>query len=272
LDERWLRRSRECPPLSADDRGGRAEVGFLAERGALRKDTDLLWPTLQHFFLLPARGARLAATKIGGARKDLGRLKLALRGTWVVISSPAQLEERGIMRIKLTTVAALMGVTAAFATGASGAAAAGGNDKPSALDEQWLTTSLQGDLFEVKGGKSAQQKGTGSAVKQLGARLASDHSKSFKDGSKLATSLGIEVPKAPTYPQKWELSQVGSLTGAAFDQGYTSLEALDHMQDIKDAKGEIADGSSEAVISIAKQDLKMYQDHLALVKKAQQQL
>ncbi len=32
--------------------GGRAEVGALAERGALREDPDLLWATLQHFFLI----------------------------------------------------------------------------------------------------------------------------------------------------------------------------------------------------------------------------
>jgi AcrR family transcriptional regulator len=32
--------------------GGRAEVGVLSERGELRKDTDLLWATLQHFFLI----------------------------------------------------------------------------------------------------------------------------------------------------------------------------------------------------------------------------
>jgi AcrR family transcriptional regulator len=32
--------------------GGRAEIASLVERGALRKDTDLLWATLQHFFLI----------------------------------------------------------------------------------------------------------------------------------------------------------------------------------------------------------------------------
>jgi TetR/AcrR family transcriptional regulator, regulator of cefoperazone and chloramphenicol sensitivity len=32
--------------------GGRAEVGSLAEKGALREDADLLWATLQHFFLI----------------------------------------------------------------------------------------------------------------------------------------------------------------------------------------------------------------------------
>jgi AcrR family transcriptional regulator len=32
--------------------GGRAEIAGLAEKGALREDADLLWTTLQHFFLI----------------------------------------------------------------------------------------------------------------------------------------------------------------------------------------------------------------------------
>lgn len=32
--------------------GGRAEIDSLAERGAIRSDTDRLWATLQHFFLI----------------------------------------------------------------------------------------------------------------------------------------------------------------------------------------------------------------------------
>lgn len=32
--------------------GGRAEIDSLAEKGALREDADLLWATLQHFFLI----------------------------------------------------------------------------------------------------------------------------------------------------------------------------------------------------------------------------
>jgi AcrR family transcriptional regulator len=32
--------------------GGRAEIDALAEQGALRKDADRLWATLQHFFLI----------------------------------------------------------------------------------------------------------------------------------------------------------------------------------------------------------------------------
>jgi TetR/AcrR family transcriptional regulator, regulator of cefoperazone and chloramphenicol sensitivity len=32
--------------------GGRAEIDSMAGRGALREDADLLWATLQHFFLI----------------------------------------------------------------------------------------------------------------------------------------------------------------------------------------------------------------------------
>ncbi len=32
--------------------GGRAEIEALAEKGALRRDADRLWATLQHFFLI----------------------------------------------------------------------------------------------------------------------------------------------------------------------------------------------------------------------------
>jgi predicted outer membrane protein len=169
---------------------------------------------------------------------------------------------------------AVMAVLAALAVAMlvpSGATAAKGG-RVSGLDEEWLTTSLQGDLFEVKGGALAMKNSTDSGVTQLGKMLKGDHAKSYGEGSKLAKQLGIEVPKSPTFPQKWELSQLGSMTGSEFDQGYTGLEELDHMQDIKDAKGEIEDGSNKLVIAAAKENLAMYKQHLALVRKTQQGL
>jgi predicted outer membrane protein len=62
------------------------------------------------------------------------------------------------------------------------------------------------------------------------------------------------------------------MTGSAFDKGYTSLERLDHKQDIEDAKTELEDGTNKAVKALAKMDLKMYREHLAAVIKAEQEL
>lgn len=171
------------------------------------------------------------------------------------------------MRTKMVLIVALVAMGVAFAGGAGGASAA--SRKVSGLDEEWLSTGLQGDLFEVKGGKIAMKNSSDAEVKALGKKLVSDHTESFEDGSKLAKRLGIEVPKAPTYPEIWELDQVGSMKGSAFDKAYTSLEVLDHMQDIKDAKTEIEDGTNKAVIAEAKEELPMLREHLALAKKAE---
>jgi putative membrane protein len=176
---------------------------------------------------------------------------------------------------KLTTLAAaLLAATALLTIAAAGAPAAGRAQKSqvSGLDKEWATAALQGDLFEVKAGELAQKQGQSQAVTQLGQRLSGDHSKDYVVGSKLAKKLGIEVPTEPTYPEKWELQTVGEMTGSAFDKGYTSLERLDHKQDIEDAKTELEDGTNKAVKALAKMDLKMYREHLAAVIKAEQEL
>jgi predicted outer membrane protein len=180
------------------------------------------------------------------------------------------------MRKLMIIAAAMLATTAIVAFGAGGASGAGkghrSQAKVSGLDEEWTTAALQGDLFEVKGGETAQKQGQNQAVKQLGTMLSSDHAESYALGSKLAKKLGIEVPTEPTYPEKWELQTVGEMSGSAFDKGYTSLERLDHKQDIEDAKTEIEDGSSKAVKALAKMDLKMYREHLSAVVKTEQEL
>jgi putative membrane protein len=174
---------------------------------------------------------------------------------------------------KMFTVAVALLATTATLGFASGAGAAGhGQAKVSGLDEEWTMAALEGDLFEIKGGKIAQRQGQNAAVKQLGERLTSDHSEAYAAGRKLAKKLGIEVPTEPTFPEQWELQTVGGMTGSAFDSGYTSLERLDHKQDIEDAKEELEDGSNAQVKALARTDLKMYREHLALVVKTEHQL
>jgi AcrR family transcriptional regulator len=74
--------------------GGRAEVEALVERGALRADADLLWATLQHFFVIWAPlsfRALLESEALGGSlldRKQLDR--------WV--EANVDLLERGLYR------------------------------------------------------------------------------------------------------------------------------------------------------------------------------
>jgi len=52
--------------------GGRTEIDALAEKGALRKDADRLWATLQHFFLIwaPLSFMPLLQEALGGSLLD----------------------------------------------------------------------------------------------------------------------------------------------------------------------------------------------------------
>jgi len=161
-----------------------------------------------------------------------------------------------------TTIAALI-AAAALASPASAAA-----KSYSPLDEYLLKSSIQGDRFEIAGGKLAEGRGTTPAVRALGTRLVKDHTASLADASRLARRLGISVPKTPTPSQEWEIGVLGGLSGPAFDSAYTSLEIQDHKQDIDDMKTEVSDGANASVRQMARTDLPVLRKHLALSRKA----
>jgi TetR/AcrR family transcriptional regulator, regulator of cefoperazone and chloramphenicol sensitivity len=73
--------------------GGRAEIDVLAEKGALREDADLLWATLQHFFLIwaPLSFMPLLQETLGGSLLDE-----AILDRWVAAN--VQLLEEGLYR------------------------------------------------------------------------------------------------------------------------------------------------------------------------------
>jgi putative membrane protein len=139
--------------------------------------------------------------------------------------------------------------------------------RASALDDAFLKSAIQGDRFEIEGGKRAASSGN-AAVQALGARLVKDHTKSLGEATRLARRLGVDVPDAPTPPQRWELRIVGSLDGATFDRWYCDLEVADHLQDISEAKNEASHGINPAVRAMARHELPTLRAHLAMAKAA----
>lgn len=73
--------------------GGRTEIDALAGKGALREDADLLWATLQHFFLIwaPLSFMPLLREELGGSLLDE-----AILDRWVAAN--VQLLEEGLYR------------------------------------------------------------------------------------------------------------------------------------------------------------------------------
>jgi putative membrane protein len=138
----------------------------------------------------------------------------------------------------------------------------------SAWDKQYLQTSLEGDLFEVQGGKLAEAKSTDPAVLKLANTLIRDHTKSYKESAKLTRRLGIKVPTDPSPSMQWELEAAGQFTGAAFNHQYALLEVKDHHQDIQESTDEVKDGTNSDVRRDAKTELPTLRKHLRLAEAA----
>jgi putative membrane protein len=140
---------------------------------------------------------------------------------------------------------------------------------PSPQDVTWMKTSAAGDLFEIEGGRMAQTHAHSTAVKQLGARLAADHTRSSGDMKRLAAQLGVTLPTAPNSKQRAELAQLASLHGTAFDKQYVKTEINDHKMDISDAKKQISTGSDQRVVNEARKELPVLRTHLKLAEQTQ---
>ncbi|MFL5860984.1 MAG: DUF4142 domain-containing protein [Solirubrobacteraceae bacterium] len=176
------------------------------------------------------------------------------------------------MRRMIAAMAAAL-LTCAVIVATAGAASRHAASKPataavSGLDKMSLQTSMQGDVFEIIGGKLALKKTHNPAVAKLARTLIKDHTKSYKDAVELAKEFGVPVEKTPSPTEVWQLLTVAKVRGATFDRWYTSLEVYDHVQDIQETTGEIRDGSNTEVVANAKQDLPVLKKHLKMAKDA----
>jgi putative membrane protein len=138
----------------------------------------------------------------------------------------------------------------------------------SSQDRQFMQKSAAGDIFEIRGGKLAEQKGQTQAVRALGARLVADHTKSLGDTRALAKKLGITLPSQPDQKMQALLNQFSAASGAAFDVVYAKGEVGDHEEDISDATKEVNKGSNSQVKQAAQQELPVLRTHLALARQA----
>jgi putative membrane protein len=153
---------------------------------------------------------------------------------------------------------------AAIAFGAIGVAVAAAD--PPSQDENWLTSAISGDRFEIAGGKIALRRATVPATRTLAQRLIADHSKSLHDAVELARRWGLKPPPAATPSEQWELMRMKNIPRANFDANYAALEIKDHNQDIEETGFEARKGLAWDIRQEARKDLPVLNMHLRLSK------
>jgi predicted outer membrane protein len=136
------------------------------------------------------------------------------------------------------------------------------------LDRYWLQTSIEGDIFEIRGGHIALEKSHKHTVRFLARTLIKDHTESLMKTRRLAHRLGVQVPDEPSPTEKWQLEEISEMRGSEFNHDYSELEVADHIQDIQDAMDEVEMGCNHHVRELAKQDIPVLRYHLKLARHA----
>lgn len=166
-------------------------------------------------------------------------------------------------------------LTLLLATTMSLLAISGASARPSArpascgLDRAWLTSTVEGSLYELTGAKIALERSASPQVRQLAATIARDHAKFLTESGRFLRKLGFKAPGTMDAVEHWSLHMVSHESGAGFDHDYAWLEVANHVVDIRAARNETQNGCDPTVRSMARDELPYLRLHLRLASSAQ---
>lgn len=191
------------------------------------------------------------------------------------------------MRLPLLLVAAPLALAACSQTADSGAgdtsavdttsADAMGNaatpvpanatgEQAAADPQAFVNAAAASDMFEIESGKLAQSKGKSAEVKDFGAMMVRDHTKSTADLKVAATTA--DVTPAPEMTAKQQ-SDLTALQGAGdnFDTLYKQQQLAAHEQALALLQGQASNGTAASLKAFAAKTAPVVQKHLEHVQR-----
>lgn len=148
-----------------------------------------------------------------------------------------------------------------------------GQARPDLLaDSAFVREAMSGSLLEVRLGSLAEARASAPAVKQFGQRMVSDHGAMQKQWSALASSSGMRVSAALDAGKQQQVTRLGGLSGAAFDQAYMSTMVQDHQNDVAAFRQQASSARSAEVRQLASSGLATIEQHLSLAQQVASQV
>ena len=136
--------------------------------------------------------------------------------------------------------------------------------KLSDKDRNFIQLAANAGVSEVADGKQAEQLGQSTVVKNIGARMVTDHSRTNSELQALAKKKGLGMDmtggKARNFPKD------------TFDHQYLYNLEEDHKADIKTFQKEATSGDDAEVKAWAAKTLPTLKGHLALIKDARKKV
>lgn len=131
----------------------------------------------------------------------------------------------------------------------------------SAKDKSFMEEAAKGGMMEVEMGRMATKQGKSDAVKMIGKRMVSDHTKANNELMAIAKKKGVDLSK--------EKPKMEKLNDANFDKEYINAMVKDHEKDLTAFQAEAKNGSDPDVKAFAAKTSEVVKKHLAMVKEAQ---
>lgn len=170
--------------------------------------------------------------------------------------------------LMIAAVSVFLPAAAMAQASTTGAAAASGH--LSAQDTQFMHTAAAAGLSEVQEGQLAQSMGD-TAVRQVGARMVTDHTKINHELMSLAQTKGVTLSSSVTNAQAAQAAHLKEMGGASFDRLYLRDQRRAHEQAIKLFQTEAQNGTDPDLKQFASTNLPTLQEHLQMIEAAQKQ-
>jgi putative membrane protein len=157
-------------------------------------------------------------------------------------------------------------IAAILAVCAVGVFAAPPSGQLSPADRHFLTTAADANMMEAHVGQMAESQAAGANLKDLGKKLADDHSKLYGEELQLAQKVGDTIPRGINVKREPSVAQLTKLQGAQFDRTFLRDEIADHERALAAFQREAQHGKNPEVKAWAAKAEPILKEHLNMAK------
>jgi putative membrane protein len=139
-------------------------------------------------------------------------------------------------------------------------------------EKDFMTEAAEGNLFEVKAGKLAQETATSEAVKRFGQRMATDHAKANEGLESLAKAKYVQLPKQIAQEKQRMYDELANASKENFDKTYMDMMVKDHEEDVATFQKQLAEAKDADLKAWVTKTLPTLQSHLDEAKQIENEL
>ncbi len=129
--------------------------------------------------------------------------------------------------------------------------------------EQFVQSLAMGDLFELEAGRLAQSRAISEEVREAGAIMVKDHTRSARELQDTATASQVSVPTRLDGPHAALIDRLHKTSPEQFDKVWISQQLAAHKQSIDLLRRYRKDGKNAEMRRFAGEALPLIESHLA---------